>query len=170
MSLHYPTLFIWDGEAKVMRPRVVGLASQRFVNGETYALIDVEDRSVKSHDHEFAWLSEAWKSLPEHLTELYPTATHLRKRALIQAGFYNETIIDAGSNAAALRVAVAIRSLDEFALVFVRNVFVVRREAKSQSRRSMDKAEFQASKDGLMVVVAELLGVPVGDLPKHEAA
>jgi len=46
----------------------------------------------------------------------------------------------------------------------VRGHVVVMREAKSQSRRSMDKAEFQASKTAIMEHIAGLLGVTTQEL------
>ena len=83
--MHRPELFTWDGEAMV--PRHPRRADQLFVVGETYPLIINEDRSVATHNHEFAWLREAWLNLPETLADLYPSPEHLRKRALIEAGY-----------------------------------------------------------------------------------
>ena len=103
--MNHPTAFTWDAEACVMSPKWPRLAASRFEGGRDYLLADVEHRSDVSHRHEFAWLREAWNSLPEHLADEFPTTEHLRKWALIQAGFFHETMIDAGSNAAALRVA-----------------------------------------------------------------
>jgi hypothetical protein len=130
-----------------------------------------QERSEQSHRHEFAWLREAWQNLPEYLADLYPTPDHLRKRALIEAGFYDETMVDAGTNAAALRVArELIRPMDEFAHVVVRGPLIVMRRAKSQSRRAMNKAEFQASKTAIMQVIADMLGTTVDHLSKERAA
>lgn len=160
-----PITFYWDGE--VMRPaspRNLAACDKEFVVGERYALMRYEERSTASHNHEFAWLAEAWRNLPEQYADMFPSPEVLRKRALIDAGFYNETVVDAGSNAAALRVASAFRARDEFAAVVVRGPIVVIRDAKSQSRRAMDRREFQASKEALMEVVASMLGVTVGDL------
>lgn len=109
-------------------------------------------------------------NLPEALADLYPTQEHLRKRALIEAGFYDETIIDAGTNAAALRVASAIRAREEFSLVIVRGPAVVIRVAKSQSRRSMKKQEFQASKTAIMEVIANMIGTTAANLSQDRAA
>jgi len=154
----WPQEFIWDADAMVMVPRSKAMACRTYVDGEAYRLDVVEERSINSHNHEFAWLHEAWKNLPETLADQYPTSEHLRKRALIDSGFYNETIIDCGTNAAALRVASHLRSRDGFALVIVRGAFVIERTAKSQSRRSMGKEEFQRSKTALMDTVAALIG------------
>ena len=133
----------WDGES--MRPvgRYASEADRHFVIGARYRLEEVSERSDISHRHEFAWLREAFNNLPEALADQFPTVEHLRKRALIQAGFYHERVTDCGSNAAALRVAVMARDLDEFAYAVVRGPLCVVRTAESQSRRMMDKARFQ---------------------------
>jgi hypothetical protein len=164
----HPMIFDWDGEAMI--PRHPRRADQLFVVGQHYSLIEQEERSAATHNHEFAWLKEAWMNLPEALADLYPTQEHLRKRALIEAGFYDETIIDAGTSAAALRVASAIRAREEFSLVIVRGPAVVIRTAKSQSRRSMKKQEFQASKTAIMEVVADMIGTTATSLSQERAA
>lgn len=160
-----PVFFQWDGEAMI--PRNPKRADAEYAVGEIYPLVPLEDRSQASHAHEFAWLKEAWLQLPESLTDLYPTPEHLRKRALIEAGFYDETIIDAGTNAAALRVASAIRAREEFSLVIVRGPAVVIRTAKSQSRRAMQKNEFQASKTAIMEVIGAMIGAPIDQISRH---
>lgn len=150
-----------------MVPRHSRRADQLFVVGEVYPLIVHEDRSSATHNHEFAWLREAWLNLPEALTDLYPTPEHLRKRALIEAGYYDETIVDAGNNAAALRVAAVFRAREEFSLVIVRGPAVVIRTAKSQSRRAMNKKEFQESKTAIMEVIAGMIGTPLATLSRE---
>lgn len=139
--------------------RARNLYHAHYGEGEVLMMAPVEERSIASHNHEFAWLKEAWVNLPENLAEQFPSTEHLRKRALIDAGFYTEQIIDAGSNAAALRVAAYARGEDEFALVIVRGPAVVVRKAKSQSRRAMGKEDFQASKQAVLDTVAAMIGV-----------
>lgn len=163
--MHRPELFTWDGEAMV--PRHPRRADQLFVVGETYPLIINEDRSVATHNHEFAWLREAWLNLPETLADLYPSPEHLRKRALIEAGYYDETIVDAGNNTAALRVAAVFRAREEFSLVIVRGPAVVIRTAKSQSRRAMNKKEFQESKTAIMEIIANMIGASPAALTRE---
>lgn len=166
MSSAPPIPMRWTGEAMEPLPGFRWMADQHFVIGQVYRMAEVTERSDASHRHEFAWLREAWANLPESLAEQFPTPEHLRKRALIDAGFYDEQIIDAGSGKAALRVAQGIRSRpgEDFSLVVVRGAFVVIRTAKSQSRRAMDKAEFQASKTAIMDTVAALIGVTTEQL------
>jgi hypothetical protein len=163
-SAVYPLVFEWTGEAMVpLNPRA---ADRQYVVGERYRLEPREERSTAAHNHEFAWLHDAWLNLPETIADQYPSPEHLRKRALIQAGFYNEEIIDVGSKAGAIRVAASLRGIDDFALVLVRGPFVIRRAAKSQSRRAMNKQEFTASKAAIMEVIAGLIGVAPDQLGK----
>lgn len=154
MSL-LPYRWLGDGFAP-LRPR---LSDKELVVGQAYWIDPELPRSDASHKHNFAWLREAWLQLPEVLSERFPTSEHLRKAALIQAGFYDETIIDAGTNAAALRVAAYVRHKDEFSHVVVRGPLVVERVAKSQSRRAMGAKDFNASKQAIMEIVAAMIGV-----------
>lgn len=167
MTPDRPQGFTWDGDAMI--PRAPRLADKAYTVGETYLLVPHEERTSATHNHEFAWLKDAWLNLPENLADQFPTQEHLRKKALIDAGFYNETIVDAGSNAAALRVASAFRQIDDFSLVIVRGVFVIRRTAKSQSRRSMNKQEFQASKTAILEIVSGMIGVKPSELAGQAA-
>ncbi|GGH14521.1 hypothetical protein GCM10007036_13890 [Alsobacter metallidurans] len=162
-----PLPFRWDGEVMQPLPGFARKADRLFVIGQFYDLDNYEDRSAVSHKHEFAWLREAWKNLPEQLADLYPTPEHLRKRALIEAGYYDEVVVDAGSAAAALRVRQAFAAVDDFALVIVRGPLVIRRTAKSQSRRAMDGKTFQQSKQAIMDVVAEMVGVTTKQLQQN---
>lgn len=150
--------------------RARNVVAAHYTENEVVLLAPVEETSPASMAHEFAWLKDAWLSLPEVLAETFPTPEHLRKRALIMGGFFNETAVDAGTNAAALRVAAFMRGQDEFAWVVVRGPLAVMRTAKSQSKRTMKKDEFQASKTALMEVVAGMLGVEPNQLPKQAAA
>lgn len=154
-----PLTYQWDGEAMKPVGRFAREADRHFVIGARYRLEEVSERSDISHRHEFAWLREAWKQLPEDLADQFPTVEHLRKCALIQAGFFHEVVTDCGSNAAALRVAAMARGMDPFAYAVVRGPLCVVRTAESQSRRAMDKARFQDSKTKIMAIVAELIGV-----------
>lgn len=165
-----PLPFTWDGEAMQVRKGFQRQADQQFVIGEDYRLAPVEDRSDATHRHEFAWLREAWASLPEDVSDAYPSPDHLRKAALIQAGYYTETIVDAGSNAAALRVAAYMKGKDQFSHVVVRGPLAVERIARSQSRRTMDKAEFQASKTAIMEIVGAMIGVDADTLGRQQVA
>lgn len=167
MQTARPVEFEWDGE--VMRPRYPKLADREYAVGERVSLAPYLGRSELSHKHEFAWLKEAWANLPEDIADEFPTPEHLRKRALIAAGYYREEIIDASTNAAALRVAGYAKRKDEFAVTVVRGPIVVIREAESQSRRAMGAKRFQESKTAIMEVIADMIGVTPAELERAAA-
>jgi hypothetical protein len=156
-----PLVYQWNGEAMEPLPRFHNLANSQLCIGQTYRLVEEEERSEVSHRHEFAWLREAWQNLPEAISDDFPTSEHLRKRALIATGFYNEQIIDAGSQAAALRVAIGVRAIpgEDFSHIVTRGGLVVIRRAKSQKRSQMGAADFQASKTAILEWVANLLSI-----------
>jgi hypothetical protein len=158
----------WDGEAMRVRPSFRRQADQMFCIGETYTMAPVEDRSAASHRHFFAAVNEAWANLPEGMGETYPTAEHLRKAALIRAGYRDERSIVCASKAEALRVAAFIKPMDEYALVAISEAVVRVFTAQSQSLRAMGKAAFQKSKDDVLEALAAMIGVRAEEL--HRAA
>lgn len=164
MSASPPTMFTWTGDAMI--PRSQRFADRYFVVGETYPMVVHEERSQASHSHYFASIHEAWKNLPEDVAERFPTSDHLRKRALVEAGYYDEDIIDCGSNKVAPNIGAAIRKRDDFAIIFIRDQFVIVRTAKSQSMRAMGKKDFEASKAAVLEIVSNMIGVK----PKQLAA
>jgi len=127
-------------------------------------------RSAVSHSHYFAAVNEAWRNLPEDMADDFPTSEHLRKWALVKSGFRDERSIACSSRAEALRIAAFVRPIDEFAIVVVREAVVTVYTAKSQSLRAMGKAEFQRSKDGVLDVLAKLIGTSTEDLKSARAA
>jgi hypothetical protein len=152
--------FLWNGEAMV--PARSQIADKAFVVGQHYWLEEVSDRSWISHRHEFAWINEAWQTLPYAVAEKFPTPEHLRKAALIATGWFNETILCANTREHALRVAAYAKGEDEFAHIRISGSTVVVRKAKSQRMRGpgrMNKADFQASKDDILGWISELIGV-----------
>jgi hypothetical protein len=163
-----PQPFRWTGTEMVpLRPR---LADRQYVIGEEYSLVPHEDRSPASHRHFFAAVNEAWKSLPEDMADSFPTPDHLRKYALIRAGYRDERTIVASSRAEALRIAAFVKPMDEYALVSTAGSTVVVLTAKSQSERAMGRADFQASKDAVLTILADMLGVEPATLAKQTEA
>lgn len=149
--------------------RAQNLAAAHYGEGEVVLLAPLEERSEASHDHQFAWLKEAWLQLPESIADQFPTPTHLRKRALIEAGYYDETMVDAGTRAAALRVAAFMQTREPFAFVVVRGPYAVMRTPKSQSHRAMGREDFQASKTAIMEIIANMIGVAPDQLARAAA-
>lgn len=163
-----PLIYRWDGEA--MTPatqRFAKEADRQFVVGEEYPLIVHEQRSAVSHRHYFAMVYDAWASLPEHLALDIPTPEHLRKRALIMSGYRDERTLIASSKAEARRLAAFIKPMDDYAVVSVKDNVVVVFTAKSQSLRAMDRAEFQKSKEAVLMALADMLSVTPAELLKN---
>lgn len=163
--------FRWTGE--VMAPlnrHWSAIADRAYVVGEVYALAPMEERSSASHRHYFACIREAWQNLPELLAEAYPSPEALRAFALIKAGYCDAHPFVCASKAEAIRFATYLKPVDAFALVTVKEAVVTRYTAKSQSLRAMGKADFQASKDRVLEIVAEMVGVETGALVQHARA
>lgn len=155
----------WDGEA--MRPTrgFAALSDKQFVVGEVYTLDNADPtRSMLSHRHYFATVYEAWLNLPDEQATRFRTADHLRKYALIKAGYFDERSIVCASRAEALRVASFIQPMDEYALVAVSEATVRVYTAKHQNFRAMGRKVFQESKDAVLDVLAEMLGVEKREL------
>jgi hypothetical protein len=161
-------LFRWDGEA--MRPAnslAKAKAEAQFTVGERYPLEEHRERSKRSHDHYFACVTEVWKNLSDEALLEFPTPEHLRKRALIRAGYRTERTITFETREEASRVAAFLKPKDEFAFVTVHGSTVVELTAKSQSERAMKPDEFQRSKDAVLQVLSEMIGIDVTTLRRE---
>lgn len=158
-----PIPSMWDGESFIPLPRFTKLADRHYVVGEVYPLAVQEARSAASHSHFFASLTEAWRNLPEDQAERFPSAEHLRKWALVRAGYSNSTTAVLESAAEARRFISLAKSLDEFCVVTVRDKVATVYTAKSQSMRAMGAKEFQASKSAVLDIAWQLCGVAPGE-------
>jgi hypothetical protein len=117
-----------------------------------------------SHRHYFSCIAEVWQNLPPAAAERFASPEHLRKWALVKAGFRDERSFVCASKAEALRLAAFLRPVDEFAVVSVNGAAVVMLTAKSQNLRSMDRKTFGASKNAVLEVLADLIGVSPAQL------
>lgn len=159
-----------DGEFRTISSWWAGRADKAFVVGELYRLVEHHDRSMNSHRHFFASIAEAWKNLPDEMLDEYPTAEHLRKRALIRKGYADERSFVCASKAEAQRMAAFMKPMDDYAVVSVREAVVRVWTAKSQSVKAMGNRDFQQSKSDVLDFVAGLLGVTADELGKAQAA
>jgi len=173
MSALLPLKFTWDGEAMVPASAFLARrADQQYTVGESYMLAEEKQRSTATHNHEFAFVAEAWASLPERYADeaWAQSAEHLRKYALIKTGFCDTQTYACGSRAEAERWAANLRPLDEYSIVVVKGSTVVRFTAKSQKRKAMGAAEFQASKQAILEYIAGLIEVAPAALAEANAA
>lgn len=168
------TLYDDCGEVvEAMAPigRFARQAHAQFEPDASYFLGEVEERSEVSHRHEFVWLRDAWRSLPDALAAEYPSAEHLRKKALINTGWCDIKDYPCANRAEAGRLRAVLRGvLDEYAIIDVRDAVVRTIQAKSQKRGRMSPADFQASKTAILEWVAALLEVEPRALAKADAA
>ncbi len=161
-----PIPFEWSGDAMIPAPGFRKRCDEQYVVGERYTLEVIEDRSSATHRHLFAAIRECWMNLPEKLALQYPTPDHLRKHALIVAGFCDSRTHICKSRAAALEVARFVQPIDSYAMVVARGCTVTVFTAKSQAMRAMPRAEFQASKTAILDFCASLIGTTPGELAK----
>ena len=165
-----PVIFEWDGEHMVPLPRFHNLVNDQFVVGQTYKLAEVEDRSMRSHNHFFAAVKDGWMNLHEDYADRFPDPESLRKWALIKTGYRDERTIVASSKAEAQRIAAFTRPMDQHAVVVVREAVVIVWTAQSQAVRAMGRERFQQSKTAVLDEIAKMARVPPDQLTRNEAA
>lgn len=159
-----PLPFIWTGDSfQPVNRHWARKCDERFVVGQSYTLDEVHVRSSATHAHYFATLHDIWQSLPEHLSEQYPTEEHLRKYALIRTGFCTMQQHVCASKAEAVRLAAAIRPYDPYQVVVVKDSVVTAYHAISQDYRSMDKKKFAESKEKVLDWCSALIGAESGE-------
>lgn len=154
-----PMPFRWTGEAFEPLPRFKAACDKEMVVGQVYRMEVQEERSLASHNHYFAALAERWQSLPEHFGDRFPTPDHLRRYALIRAGYRDERTIATASKAEALRVAAFVRPMDPYAIVTTTEALVTVWTAQSQSMKAMGREAFQKSKDDVLGTIDDMLGI-----------
>ena len=157
-----PPLFLryeGDGVFKAHSDYWVSKADAEYSSGQTYRMVEHQDRSSATHNHYFASIADAWGSIPDDLLAEYPSAEHLRKKMLVKTGYADERSIVCASRAEALRVAAFIIPIDSFAVVIVKDAVVRVCTAQSQSHRGMGKQEFAASKERVLNAIHELIGL-----------
>lgn len=159
----------WNGEAFEPIGRYKKSADTDFVVGLVYTLEVILGRSDSSHRHYFAAIHDAWLNLPEVFSDQFPTSEHLRKYALIRAGFADERSIVCASEEEATRVAAFVQPMDTYAVVMVMGQLVRVFTAQSQSYKTMDKETFQKSKERVLEIVSDMIGVTRRELEKASA-
>lgn len=163
---------VWTGEAFEPLRRHHNEIAAAYAEGEVVWLAEHQPRSMRSHGHYFACVEEAWKNLPEAMAGRWPTPDHLRRWAPIKAGICDQRSVVVASKAEAQRLAAFMRPLDEYAVVDASEAVVTVYTAKSQSLKAMGREAFQASKDAVLSVLADVLEVSTEALSKtaREAA
>lgn len=173
----FPVTFVWRdvevvdddgvvGRQMAMVPlgRFLPLCKRQFVDGEEYSLAPIEARTRASHSHYFAAIHDAFENLPESIAARWPTAEHLRKWCLVEAGYFDEKEFDCDDEKQARRLGNFIRTEDEYARISLhrsdsQRVTVIVRRAKSQAAAAMGKDEFEKSKRAVLDLLEHMIGV-----------
>lgn len=154
-----PLQFVWNGDALI--PRHPKIADKHLCIGESYCFIEHRESSEASRGHYFATLHDLWMNLPESLAEKHATVEHFRKWCLIKAGYHDQQSFVCSSKAEAVRLAAFLKPIDDFSVVSVNGCAVIRLVAKSQSKRAMGATAFAESKQKVLEIASELVGVTV---------
>jgi hypothetical protein len=152
----------------------VGEHAREWLSGCTEGEIVFADmeraRSAASHRHQWAWLHEAWKHLPEAMADesFARSSEALRKHALIETGFCNcETLTFASTDAADKAAPFMLRLATQahgYARAEIDGKSVRVWTPHSQSQQAMGGARFQQSKTAVLEWVARLIDVEPGQL------
>lgn len=161
-----PVAFVWNGREMVPLPRYRQLCDQQFLVGEEYPLAMLDARSRKSHSHYFACVHEAWHNLPEDIKGRFPNEEYLRKTALVKTGYCIEKNFVCDTPSHAIYLAGAIRKVDGYAVITIKENVVHVYEAESQNANAMGAERFQQSKEAVFGWISELIGVSVTDLKR----
>lgn len=150
-----PLKYVGDNMFRALRP------IKDMQPGDIAGWQRIEYRSPETHRHYFACIADAWTNLREDVAETLPSPEHLRKWALIQAGYCTMTRMAFKTNAEAIAACAFIATLDTYAECGVSGNVAVIRRATSQSVKAMGKKEFQISKDKVLGVISQLIGAEV---------
>lgn len=167
-----------DFRGEIVGPNLVRLTANDlpvYEIGERVIVSIERGRSMASHRHQFAWINDAWLSLPEeHRFQPWAeTAETMRKHALIATGFHQTYTLDCGSSASAHRIKAALVAAEArghgYAIGQVRGPVVTIWTPESQSVRAMGGDRFKESKEAILSWIADKLGVPPEDLRRQAA-
>ena len=142
-------------------------ASAHYVPGKDYLLTEFEERSLRSHNHLFAALDEAFHNLPEEMAANFVNREHFRKYIEIKVGHCTPETFVFDTPQDATRTAQFMRMLKEFSVVDVVGNVVTRYVAKSISKRELGKDAFQKLKTDMLETAAAMVGVTAATLEKN---
>ena len=107
----------------------------------------------------FAIVHESYDNLPAKWSKRFPSVEHLRKWALIKAGWCDVVQVVAGSTVR--QIADAMRKLDRFAVISVNGEIITIFTAKSQTRKNQPKAQFMETAQKVYNILSDMLGTDV---------
>lgn len=164
----------WTGKAfRPIDSYWARVCDKELVVGENYWIEETQARSRKSHDHYFATIHEGWKQLPERFAQMFDGsdgAEKLRKYCLIKMGYHQVAHVVFSTPADAITAAAHIADwsrADNFKICTVEDAVVSIYTAETQRKKAMGHTRFQKSKQDVLEMIAELIGVSVETLASN---
>lgn len=165
-----PVQFIWTDEG-VMKPlpRFKTLCDRQYAVGEEYALGPIDNIPSKSRAGFFVDLHNAWSTMQEG-DNRFPSETHLRKRALIAAGWatHTQTVLDTPKDAQKSKIM--LNRVEEYALVTIGGCVVDVWIAKSIANGQITAEQWRVVKPKALAWIAEQANTTVEDLQNFRKA
>ena len=161
-----------DGEiintgAMVPAARYRNVAKSQFAAGGEHVLEETAERSRASHGFFFATLNDLFNSIPEKMAPRWPKLDHFRRWCLIETGWFDEKEFEVISEKHAKALGAFIRTNDSFSRISIHGKKVIVRTAKSQSMKAMGKDDFNKSKNDVLDLACQLVGVTRTEAVKH---
>lgn len=142
-------------------------AQKHFETGEVYAIEFADPPSDVTKRHFFAVINDSWKNLSNEplpgknwsLADRYPSPEHLRKWAIVKAGYADESMVPCDTDEMADRVVMMARRLDTYCVISRPEGSNVVRIWTAQSITKMDRRTFQNCKTLVFGILSDLIGV-----------
>ena len=153
-----PLIYTGAGEFMASSPYHRKRCEQAYGLGEVVTVEVIGDRSEASHRHYFAVIADLWETLPETLAGDFPSSEHLRKYALIKAGYCKQRRLVLPTHEEALEAAAMVNELDTYALCEVSGCVLTVWVALSQRRKAMKGKMFEESKAAVLDTIRKMIG------------
>ena len=151
----------YDGGGVFIPPGVAvrDMLDKKLVVGECYRLDIYNERSEAFHGKYFATISEAWTHLPMPWDQMLPTPEHLRKYALIKAGWCDSIIMPMKSKTDAIASVHAMKLLDAYCIATATGNVLTIWKARSQRKAFQSAKEFYETAVRVFDVIGGIIGV-----------
>jgi hypothetical protein len=150
--------------------RFLSMLREHYEIGADVALEEIVQRSGASHRHFFATIKEAWNNLAEEHTEDFPTAEHLRARAMIESGYCTITDEIFDSHEDAQKAGRWIRKRSPYAVIKINGNVMRVFDAESLAMHgpnAMRKERFEQCKRDVLDWIAPLARTTRSDVEKN---
>ena len=151
----------YDGAGTFIPPGVAvrELLDRKLVIGECYRVSIYHERSETYHAKYFATIAEAWQHLPNPWDQMLPSPEHLRKYALIKAGWCDSVTLPLKSKSDAIAGVNAARFIDAYCVATATANVLTIFKARSQRKAFQDAHSFYETAVRVFDVIGGIIGV-----------